>query len=278
MAIGNNQFTNPYTEEQLEFLSSFRDSGLSYVEIAKLFNECFGTDKQKGSICDVCVRRLGFVKRVKTPHKLNEEELAFLEKNYLGRSRAELTRMFNEHFGTSLTEGAIKQACNLRGWKNGLTGKFGTREDWKPWNIGISKEEFYSHYDKGAVYKNTRGMVNGNILYHKGDIVYWHGQKHIVIADASGFDLSKKKYSWKDRVIPLGRYVWEQANGPIPSGYKIIYKDGNVNNCELDNLLCVNNATIMYLAANDGFRSGEVTETMVDISTACQAIKKVREL
>lgn len=39
--------------------------------------------------------------------------------------------------------------------------------------------------------------------------------------------------------IWLHRYVWEQANGPIPVGYVVHHKDGNPENNALDNLACV---------------------------------------
>lgn len=265
--LGNNQYTNPFTEEQINFLRKFYDINLSYVKIAELFNKRFNTDKSKSSIREVCTRVIKFPNRVKTPHKLNEIELAFLEANYIGISRAKLTKMFNEQFETNLTESAIKQACNLRGWNNGLTGKFGTREDWVPWNVGISKEEFYSHYDKDAVYKNTRGMIESNIQYHKGDIFMRKGQKFIVVEEPNG-------KTWMNRVMPLGRYIYEQHYGKIPEGYKVIYKDGNVNNVELSNLLCVNKQTIMELARNDMFGAGELTEATVEISLVKQEIKK----
>lgn len=32
------------------------------------------------------------------------------------------------------------------------------------------------------------------------------------------------------------RWLWEQANGPIPKGHIVVFRDGNPQNCELDNL------------------------------------------
>ena len=111
-------------------------------------------------------------------------------------------------------------------------------------------------------------MINSNIKYHVGDIYMRKGQKHVVISEPDG--ITKHQY----RIVPLGRYVWEQNYGPIPKGYKIIYKDGNFNNCELDNLLCVNKQTIMELAKNDCFGCGEFTEATVEVSIVKQEAKK----
>jgi hypothetical protein len=43
----------------------------------------------------------------------------------------------------------------------------------------------------------------------------------------------------------LHRYLWEQAHGPVPSGYVITFKDGNQGNCVLDNLECITMAERM---------------------------------
>ena len=32
------------------------------------------------------------------------------------------------------------------------------------------------------------------------------------------------------------RYVWEQANGEVPEGYVVAFRDGNRQNCDLSNL------------------------------------------
>lgn len=40
--------------------------------------------------------------------------------------------------------------------------------------------------------------------------------------------------------VLLHRKIWEDANGPIPDGMIIIYKDKNKENCTLENLTIVN--------------------------------------
>lgn len=41
------------------------------------------------------------------------------------------------------------------------------------------------------------------------------------------------------------RYVWEQNNGLIPDGYVIMTKDGNNENCNIDNLIMVEKEVAM---------------------------------
>ena len=40
-------------------------------------------------------------------------------------------------------------------------------------------------------------------------------------------------------------HTWEQAHGPIPKRYNIVFKDGNTMNCELSNLEIISNAELM---------------------------------
>jgi hypothetical protein len=37
-------------------------------------------------------------------------------------------------------------------------------------------------------------------------------------------------------IVELGEAVWAAENGPIPSGSKLVYLDGDFENCELENL------------------------------------------
>lgn len=46
---------------------------------------------------------------------------------------------------------------------------------------------------------------------------------------------------WK----PLHRHLWEEANGPIPFGMNVVFKDGDTLNCDLDNLEMIDNAENM---------------------------------
>lgn len=47
------------------------------------------------------------------------------------------------------------------------------------------------------------------------------------------------------RMQTKNRVVWELHHGKIPSGYNIIFKDGNTLNCDISNLECVTNAALM---------------------------------
>ena len=43
------------------------------------------------------------------------------------------------------------------------------------------------------------------------------------------------------------RKVWEEHNGPILPGHKIIFLDGNKDNCDISNLAMVDNAEALEM-------------------------------
>lgn len=40
-------------------------------------------------------------------------------------------------------------------------------------------------------------------------------------------------------------YLWEIANGKLPKGYNVVFKDGNTLNCVIENLECISDAELM---------------------------------
>lgn len=41
------------------------------------------------------------------------------------------------------------------------------------------------------------------------------------------------------------KYIWEQANGPMPKGHAIVFKDGNRMNVTIENLECISRQDLM---------------------------------
>ena len=79
-----------------------------------------------------------------------------------------------------------------------------------------------TQFKPGHVPKNT--LYNGYISkrFHKKD-----NKTYLFIR------IAPKKW------MPYHRYVWEQHCGPIPSGYIIRFKDGNNENCTIENLCLI---------------------------------------
>lgn len=43
----------------------------------------------------------------------------------------------------------------------------------------------------------------------------------------------------------LHKHTWEEANGPVPEGHIVVFRDRNTMNCNLDNLECISRAENM---------------------------------
>lgn len=63
------------------------------------------------------------------------------------------------------------------------------------------------------------------------------GSERINIYGYIEVKVEDKQYGWRRK----HQVVWEATNGPIPAGYNVMFKDGNRQNCSLDNLILVSN-------------------------------------
>ena len=57
----------------------------------------------------------------------------------------------------------------------------------------------------------------------------------------------KDEGTQNERFVFVHRKVWEEHNGPIPPGHKIIFLDGNKDNCDISNLAMVDNAEALEM-------------------------------
>lgn len=70
------------------------------------------------------------------------------------------------------------------------------------------------------------------------------------------------KVSMEHKMVLKHRYVWEQANGTVPDGYCIAFRDGNRQNCDLSNLY------LLSLADNARRRTQQETPEARRLRTA----------
>jgi hypothetical protein len=92
------------------------------------------------------------------------------------------------------------------------------------------KQTDYMTPEQIARTKKTR-FQNGHTphnAYDKDGVISWR-------VDARGIEYAHIRISmgnWQAYHV----YLWEQANGAVPKGHVIIFKDGNTKNCRLENL------------------------------------------
>jgi len=73
------------------------------------------------------------------------------------------------------------------------------------------------------------------------------------------------------------RWVWEQSNGPIPPGHRIIFADGNKRNFKLDNLMCVSRSVCAYLNTKKILSSSIDAETLKALVATISLDMKIKE-
>jgi hypothetical protein len=133
------------------------------------------------------------------------EEIRFIRENITGRSYADMTDLFNKHFGLrgkkKLTFGQMKGTLIRRGIGNGLSGRF------LPGRAPANRKPVGTECTGGG----------GYVVIKTADPSVWK-YKHVVI--------------------------WEKDRGPVPKGHVIMFADGNKLNLRLSNLLMVSKKEI----------------------------------
>ncbi len=128
--------------------------------------------------------------------------------------------------------------------------------------LGLKKSEYYQKYlsyrfkgDEGIAYRFAKGHVPAN----KGQAMSdehrersrhtWFKKGHLPVNTLQDGAI-RLRHSHKKRGVPsyywirisqanwrpLHVHLWEQANGPVPKGMNIVFKDRNTLNCTLENL------------------------------------------
>lgn len=81
-----------------------------------------------------------------------------------------------------------------------------------------------------------------------------------------------------DNFVPKHKLVWEAANGPVPEGCIVVFKDGNKQNVSLENLACITrgqNAVMNQAHIRcDNPEAFDVCLAMADIKSAVSKRKK----
>lgn len=154
-----------------------------------------------------------------------DEEVEYLRQIAPGKPIEDVADTFNKHFGTNRTVRSIASRMTRAGIKTGMRGKVNTStqftKGFEPWNKGM-KGLRTPGSEKGWFKKghtDSRSPIGSERVLE--------GWTEIKIADPN---------VW----VKKHRYVWEQAYGEIPQRHVVLFKDGNRQNCRLDNLYMVN--------------------------------------
>ena len=223
-------------KEQETYIIANFDS-MSVEALRKRFNEMYGT-AYKTTAFHYHTKRLGLGKHIE--HQYTKEEDSFLKENSPLMSREELTRAFNERFGTNIKVSTINVRCLSRGWTASSNGQF--KKGGVPWQKSVSKDYWLSQlraadnahkFPKGNIPHNTRPMGAERISY-KGEL------------------LIKTEVGWKAK----RQLAWEKHYGDVPKGMRVISVNGDMNDTNIENLRLIDNNTQLMLMTNNWNKSG----------------------
>ena len=162
-----------------------------------------------------------------------KEQLDWLRGHYPLLSAAELASTFNDLFGQTRTNSAIKATLGREKILSGRTGRI--EKGAVSWNKG----------KRGYMGANTTSFKKGNRPHNTQYLGHERASKdgyiEISIAETNPHTGYERRYKCKHV------WLWEQTNGPIPKSHAVIFRDGNNRNFGEDNLLLVTRAELLCL-------------------------------
>jgi len=159
-------------------------------------------------------------------HKFTNDQRKFIEDNANGLSNQKITDLVNEKFNLALTVQQVKGFKHNNKISSGLTGYFPKGH--------VSSNPIKKGQRLSQKTEFKKGEKSWNYMPVGSERINTDGYKDIKIADPN---------KWRAKHILL----WEQHNGPMPKGYKLIFLDGNKLNISLDNIELVSNAEMLNL-------------------------------
>jgi len=251
-----------YSPEIHEFIRE-NVQGKSTRDLVKIVNEKFVTNFTESKM-----------KSYKSNHKLRSytpsgcspgsptkkyprEVKNFIKEHHIGVGPKEMTELLNKTFGTNYTRGQIKSYYGNHGISSGLNGYF------KPGHIPANKGRKGVDGWKPTQFK--KGHKPHNWVPVGSERVTPDGYIQVKIQEG------KYQKNWKGKHI----IVWEKKHGTVPSGYAVIFGDGDKRNFDIDNLILVSKKQLAILNRKGLIQNdAELTRTGVIITDIYQKVSE----
>lgn len=253
-----------YTDEQRKFFEEFVP-GHSGVEIVEEFNRRFNAQTSLKKVRAYMKNNglkngLQHHKVPKGESKVFQKEVTdFIIQNNYGKSAIEIMELVNNVFKTDYKINQIKAFRNNHKLISGISGQF---------------TKGHVSANKGRKGYCPPGAEKG--WFQKGHVPHNHLKLGTEIIDINGYHKIKigEPNVWKFKHI----IIWEKHNGKAPEGYNIIFADGNKDNCDISNLMCITKAENVIMN-NQGLRSEsvELTKTGLAIAKLKHRISEVQK-
>lgn len=197
--------------------------------------------------------------------KYPEGMAEYVESIAKGKSTTELVEAVNRKYGAgTIGIRQMKAYKKNHGINTGLTGQF------EPGHIPSNKGKKMSseQYEKCKATMFRKGNVPAN---HMEVGEYTHTTDGYLVRK-----VQEQGTQW-ERFEFVHRKVWEEHNGPIPEGKMISFLDGDKDNCDIDNLVLIDNKENLELnRSNLRFSNAEFTKAGVAIAKVKVAARQRR--
>lgn len=191
-------------------------------------------------------------------HQYTTEEQRFMAEYVPGHSYREIQKAFTEKFGWEISLSQVNSYIGNHHLSTGRTGRF--QKGQEPPNKG--KKGVCAAGCEKSWFK--KGHIPANYRPVGSERVNADGYIEVKVADPN-------KWKLKHRV------VWESANGKIPKGYIIIFRDNDKTNTNIDNLLLIKRGTHAVLNHTGLCEySGEFKETAICIAELKAATSRAK--
>ena len=117
-------------------------------------------------------------------------------------------------------------------------------------------------------------------MFHKGNVPANHMEVGEYTHTTDGYLVRKVQEhgTQRERFEFVHRAVWEKHNGPIPEGKMVSFLDGNKDNCEIENLVLMDNRENLELNRSSlRFSDAEFTKVGVTVARMKVAARRKRE-
>lgn len=185
------------------------------------------------------------------PIKYSDEEMAWLEENR-AMVISDYHRAFVERFGRR--DVSLQNLHSLRkrkGWKTGRTGRF--KRGQEPHNKGKEMSP------------ETRAKVS-RAWFKKGQLPHNHKDAgHEMVCPKDGYvylivaETNPHTGADTNRVLKH-KYLWEQANGPLPDGHCLKCLDGDKTNTDPSNWEAIPRALLPRLSGGRWYKPYDAYE------------------
>lgn len=174
---------------------------------------------------------------MKSPRKIySAAELAWI-KAHAGELRREAHAAFVAKFGRDdVSMSNYAALCKRNGWLTGRDGRFEKGQE--SWNKGKS----HPARGRAAETQFKPGAVPANIKPMGDERIGKDGYIEMKVPVPNPYTGHSTRYMHKHR------WLWEQANGPLPKGMALKCLDGNRQNCNPANWIAVPRALLPRLA------------------------------